>query len=236
MSWAVPLAGWLSLATLAPTVAQDRDPSLTELAAAADLIAVARVEQVDYQKTREFPSSGSAFLKILIPYKGAAKGDWIEVVERGLAADACYYPEPGVWDFEGARFLVLLNKSGPNKDTYRGRAPGCRLPVLVTADNRYALRVPVAGLRLGETDAATELEFADPAAFVDASDFTRAELDELVSVYRARRVEPDDPLAPPRDLYVYTRGIPIERVRELMFPPRQAAGGAETQPSPDAGG
>ncbi len=197
------------------------DQSLAELAASADLIAVAQVERTDYSKTRGYPSAGSALLKILSAYKGAARGDWIEVTERGLGADACYYPEPSVFDVEGDRFLVFLNRTGSGA-AYRGRAPGCRLPVLVTDDNRYALRYPVAGLRIDDPDAVVELRYADPAAIVDAGGLTDAQRERLVAEFHARPLADDDPLAPPRELFVYTRGVPITRVRALMFPAEPA--------------
>ena len=210
---------WLLLALgTDPAAAGEPGRSLAEMAAEADLIAVVRVEQTDYQKTRDFPSLGTAFLKILIPYKGTSRDEIIEVSEKGLADDACYYPEPGVWQFEGDRFLAFLKKSADGKDSYRGRAPGCRMPVLVTEDNRYAVRYPIRGLEIKDPGVVTQLKYADPAAFVNAADFTSAQIDELVNYYHARRVEEEDPLAPPRIIYVYTLGIPISRMRALMFP------------------
>ncbi len=209
---------WAGIAVIASAPAPTGAETLAELAAAADLIAVVRVERTDYLKTRGFPSGGSAFLKVLIPYRGAARDDWLEVTEQGLRDDACYYPEPGAFEFEGSRFLVFLKRAPGAAGTYRGRAPGCRLPVLVTAANGYALRYPVAGLEVNDPDAVAELSYVDPAAYVDAADFTSAQLRELTEVWQARAVPSDDPLAPPRARYVYTRGIPIERLRALMFP------------------
>lgn len=194
------------------------ESTLAELAADADLIAVVRVRDAQYERIRDFPSAGYAYLEVLIAYKGTQKGSVIEVQEKGLGEDKCYYPELGTWQFEGDRFLVFL-KRGKGKAVYRGRAPGCRLPVLVTADNRYALRYPVRGLRIDSPDAVQPIDYLDPAAYVDAADFTSAGIQELESYYQARRVVPDDPLAPPSLKYVYTLGVPISRLRELLASP-----------------
>ena len=43
--------------------------SLEQLAMAADLVALVQVADTDYAFTRGFPSGGTAFLKVLIPYK-----------------------------------------------------------------------------------------------------------------------------------------------------------------------
>ena len=206
---------WMSLLLLGLAGTACAAPSLAELAEEADLIAVARVEQVDYEKTRSFPSAGSAFLEILIPYKGdVAQGDWIEVKEKGLADSACYYPEPDPFAFEGARFLVLLRADPKEKEVYRGVAPGCRIPVLVTQENRYAVLYPVEGLDLPE-DLAERQTYADPAAVVDATDFTRDQIEALEKDYRAEPVE-RGPYEPNHLLYTYTLGIPLGEVRRLM--------------------
>ena len=188
--------------------------TLEQLADEADLVAIAIVEQVDYEMTRSFPSSGSAYLRILIPYKGIQSGEWIEVREKGLADNACYYPEPDPFSFEGARFLVMLRKDPKEKGVYHGIKPTCMVPVLVTAGNEYAVRYPVLGLDL-PADAVEQMQFADPAAVVDATDFTRAEVTELVETYQAEPVE-TGPYEPNTQLYAYTRGIPLSHIRQLM--------------------
>ncbi len=189
------------------------DATLAQLAARADVIALVRVMETDYEKIRSFPSSGWALLKVLIPYKGVARDDILEVTEKGLRDSACYYPELGVWQFEGDRFLVFLRAG--DKDTYRGNAPGCRIPVLVTQDNSYAIRAPLPGLTL-DPDRVIDVEYADPAAYVDAGDFTRAQIRELEQVYLARPVEDRDPFAPPQKKYVYTPGIPLSQLRDML--------------------
>ena len=47
--------------------------SLTDLAARSDLVALAQVRDTDYRRQREIPVSGSAYLRVLIPYKGATR-------------------------------------------------------------------------------------------------------------------------------------------------------------------
>ena len=190
--------------------------SLAKLAETADLIAIVRVEDTYYEKIRSFPSKGQANLRVLIPYQGSSRGDLVVVTEEGLAADACYYPEVGPFVREGQRFLVFLNKTP--KSSYRGRAPGCRIPVLVTDDAQYAMIYPIPGVAIADLSLVEELTFSDPAAFVDATESTFAQLDELINYYRARLVEADS-IEPGRAIYVYTRGIPISKLRAMLSSP-----------------
>jgi hypothetical protein len=192
------------------------DQSLAQMAANADLIAIVRVEETLYQKTRDFPSKGKAFLKVLIPYRGAERDHLIEVEEEGLEDTACYYPKVDPFAFEGQRFLVFLRKS-PDKPSYRGRGPGCRLPILVTADSGYALLQPIAGLKVPE-DQVLDIDYSDPAAFLEAGELSFAEVRRLQAEGTARWHENEDPLAPDREFLVYTRGVPISALRALMFP------------------
>ena len=186
------------------------------LAEESDLVAVAVVEQADYQKTRNFPSSGSAFLKLLIVYKGDEEvGDWIEVKEKGLGDEKCYYPEPNPFVFEGARFFVFLRKEN---DVYRGVAPGCKVPLYVTDSNQYAVQYPVDGLDV-PPEAAQKLTFTDPAAVVEAGDFTSSQITELTETYHAELI-PTGPYEPNLQNYRYTMGVPLSDFRRLAFPPQ----------------
>ncbi|MFK7955146.1 MAG: hypothetical protein AB8B96_03550 [Lysobacterales bacterium] len=191
--------------------------TLAQMSADADAIAVVRVSLTEYQKTRNFPSSGFAMLEVLVPYRGVKKGQTLQVTERGLGDTRCYYPELGTWQFEGDRFLAFL-KRGDN-DTWRGRAPGCRLPVLVDASHQFVLRHPIKGLEIEDSAVIQTVDYADPAARVDASDFTRAKINELENYYRASRVISTDPLAPPDLVYEYSQGITLSNVRRLMTSP-----------------
>ncbi|MEM9302687.1 MAG: hypothetical protein AAGE01_11275 [Pseudomonadota bacterium] len=204
---------WLFAATWLVAGAAWAQPTVPELAAEADMIALVVVEQVDYQRTRGFPSSGSAFLRVLIPYRGIEKGTWIEVKEKGLGDEKCYYPEPDPYAFEGARFLVMLRETD-KPEVYMGVAPGCRIPVLVTDINGYAVRYPVDDLEIPE-ELARDFTFNDPAAIVDASDFTSMQLEDLETRFRAKPVE-TGPFEPSTGEYTYTRGVDLSDFRRLM--------------------
>ena len=116
--------------------------SLSELAARADLVAVAQVKDTDYFYTRAFPSEGSAYLKILITYKtNKANEEIIEVYEKGLHSNECYFENPTVLE-EGRRYLVFFRLDPEDPKIYRGLPEGCALEILVDENNRYALRYP----------------------------------------------------------------------------------------------
>ncbi len=129
--------------TIPTTTDEDRitaPVSLSELAEKADLVAVAQVKDTDYVYTRSFPSEGSAYLKILIAYKLKPEtGEIIEVYEKGLHPNECYFENPTVFE-EGRRYLVFFRLDPEDPGIYRGLAQGCALEILVTEDNRYALK------------------------------------------------------------------------------------------------
>ncbi len=82
--------------------------SLSELAAKADIVAVAQVKDTDYVYARSFPNEGSAFLKILIAYKlNNPVEEIVEVYEKGLHPNECYFENPTVFE-EGRRYLVFF--------------------------------------------------------------------------------------------------------------------------------
>jgi len=184
-------------------------PSLAELAAAADLVALVRVLDTDYQYTRNFPSGGSAFLEVLIPYKVSRPlEDILEVYEEGLHEGECYFENPTVLE-EGRRHLVFLRFHPEVEDQYQGLEQGCRLEVLVTADNSYALRYPVSGIEVSDDmqGLARKTRYADGNAvfrFEDLPADERVLLEE--KGYVAREGEQ----------YRYTHGVPISEVRRLM--------------------
>ena len=192
-------------------------PDLASLTAEADLVAIVQVITTDYEKTRGFPSSGSAYLSVLIPYKGSAKGDIIEVKEQGIEDTACYYPEVQVLQLEGDRFLAFLKKDGPEKETYHGYMPGCKVPILVTADNSYAIVFPVPGLALPE-DQAQELIFGDPSAMLDLTDWSQSQAEAFAESWQMRQVPPGPEDASNARIYQYTRGILVPGLYKLLFP------------------
>lgn len=213
---------------MAQTTEPDSDPSteqeqtktesnLAELTAKSDLVAIVQVFETDYQKTREFPSSGIGYLKVLIPYKGAEKGDLIQVKEKGLADDACYYPEIEVLQLEGDRFLVFLKKDGPKLETYHGYAPACKIPVFVTQDNSYAIGYPVTGVDLPE-QYVKDIQYGDPAAMLDLTEWSSSQSEEYANTYRLKPVVPGPEYQENAKIYIYTQGIPVPGLYKLLFP------------------
>ena len=184
--------------------------SLAELAASADLVVLAQVKDTDYFLRRDIPVSGSAYLKVLIPYKTDSPVDLIEVYEKGLRDQECYFPNPSVFE-EGQRFLLFLKKDPGDEDRYRGLPQGCALDVLVDSDNRYALRYPVTGINLSDPlgELARDMKFSDSYAIVD---------DELHPAQREAMLADGQivPYESPGRKWIYTRGISLTAVRKLM--------------------
>jgi hypothetical protein len=183
--------------------------SLSELAAKADLVAVAQVKDTDYVYTRSFPSEGSAFLKILITYKlNKPAEEIIEVYEKGLHPGECYFENPTVLE-EGRRYLVFFRIDPKDPEIYRGLSEGCALEILVTRDNRYALRYPADGIELSDKldDLAVEYEFRDNYALVTAESLSPADRDDLL----ARKL-----IIPYQEEFKYTHGVDLTAVRNLI--------------------
>jgi len=184
--------------------------SLSELAEEADLVAVAQVKDTDYVYTRSFPSEGSAYLKILISYKlNQAAEEIIEVYEKGLHPNECYFENPTVFE-EGRRYLVFFRLDPDDPENYRGLAQGCALEILVTEDNRYALKFPLEGMDLSDKlDAlAVKYDFRDNYALLSEESLDPAKRDDLL----ARRL-----IIPYQGQYKYTKGIDLTIIRKLMF-------------------
>jgi len=183
--------------------------SLSELAAKADLVAVAQVKDTDYVYTRSFPSEGSAYLKILIAYKhNQPDEDIVEVYDKGLHPNECYFDNPSVLE-EGRRFLVFFRRDPQDPQNYRGLAEGCALEILVTQDNRYALKHPVTGIDLTDDlrSLVTEYDFRDSYALVADEDMTPAVRDEMLT---------NSSIIPYQDEYKYTRGVDLSVIRKLI--------------------
>ena len=188
---------------------QNKSVSLSDLAAMADLVAVAQVKDTDYVFTRSFPSEGSAFLKILISYKtNNTKAEIIEVYEKGLHPNECYFENPTVFE-EGRRYLVFFRINPDDPDTYRGLTAGCALEILVTNDNRYALRYPVDGIELTDRlpEMATRYDFHDNYALVSEATLSPSERDDLLT----RGL-----IVPYKDQFKYTHGIDLSSARMLI--------------------
>lgn len=184
--------------------------SLEKLAAEADLIALAQVKDTDYEYTRDFPSGGSAYLRILIPYKVPNPMDMIQLYEEGLHESECYFQNPTVFE-EGRRYMVFLKQDPAKADRFRGLSSGCAIEVLVTDSNYYAVRYPVTGFELSDdlSEFISQYEFADSYALV--------ETDELPPDQRDMLLE-DGYLADHEDMLTYTSGIDLSVFRKLLGP------------------
>lgn len=188
--------------------------SLAQLAAEADVVALVQMRDGDYRYRREFPVSGSAHLKVLIPYKVDQPLEMIEVYETGLHPNECYFPNPSVFE-EGRRYLVFLRRDPDDEQRYRGLRKGCALDVLVTADNAYALRIPVTGIELSDDlqDYAMPLNFADTYARESEELLDSVQREAWLNEGWLRR----EPTEQGQDL-IYTQGVSLDTLRDLMGP------------------
>ncbi len=204
--------------------------SLAELGAKAQVIVLAQVKDTDYFYRHEYPVSGSAYLKILIPYKIDQPEDIIEVYEKGLHQNECYFPNPTVFE-EGRRYLLFLQRDSEHPERYRGLTEGCALDVLVDADNHYALRYPVTGITLTDSleDLSTEMKFGDTYAIEDEESLSSTERSILLEAgWIAPLEESEKKMVPgilgipqaevPGRQWTYTRGIDLSTIRKLLGP------------------
>ncbi|AKS42588.1 hypothetical protein [Wenzhouxiangella marina] len=180
----------------------------SQLAAESDVVVLAQLDRLDYQRRRGFPVSGNAWIRVLVPYKLPRPMDLIRIVEDGFGPDRCYFPDVPLWQ-ELPRYLMFLNEVD-NRD-FEGNRGGCMLEVLVTSDNRYAVRWPQDGLVLDEEELelVEELDFIGPGATIDVTDTT--------SISRAALIE-DYYMVDDGDFrFRYTRGIPLEVFRSSIM-------------------
>jgi hypothetical protein len=199
-----------------PPAASEATPpaSLSELANSADVVALVQMRDGDYRYQRDFPISGSAYLKVLIPYKVDQPLEMIDVYEMGLHANECYFPNPTVFE-EGRRYLVFLRRDPEDAERYRGLPQGCALDVLVTSDNSYALRIPATGIELSDPllDSASEQDYADPYARETDESLDSQVRDLWLQNGWLRVVAGND-----GNEFIYTLGIKLDDVRALMGP------------------
>jgi hypothetical protein len=204
--------------------------SLTELGEKATVIVLAQVKDTDYSYRRNFPVSGSAYLKILIPYKIDRPTEIIEVYEKGLHANECYFPNPTVFE-EGRRFLLFLRSDPDHPERYRGLNEGCALDVLVDSKNQYALRYPVTGIVLADSfeELAVEMRFSDPYAIEDEKTLTSSERKTLLDAGWIIPIEDAEKKMMPGALgvpqeettgkqWIYTRGIDLMTFQKMLEP------------------
>lgn len=183
--------------------------SLSELAMKADIVAVAQVKDTDYVYAHSYPNEGSAFLKILIPYKlNNPVEEIVEVYEKGLHANECYFENPTVLE-EGRRYLVFLRLDPEDPEIYRGLSEGCALELFVTQKNQYALKYPVEGIRLKDNlnELAGKFDYHDNYAVVSDESLTPEVRHELLE---------RDLIIPYQDNYKYTHGVDLTSARSLI--------------------
>jgi hypothetical protein len=201
--------------------------TLASLAREADFIGIVKVDTVEYETMRTLPIEGFAILRVLVTYRHPGDvleaPDIIEVHEQGIDEDACYYPER---ENEGRRYLAFLNErtgkdeDGKKKTGYKGTKPGCMLPVLVTADNRFALRYPVPEVDIRDRSVIQKMNFADPDAFVTAGDdLSFSSVDYMLENDWLNRVD--------EDRHRFTTGIYLDDARALMELDKNASADGE---------
>lgn len=184
-------------------------PTLAEAAAAADLVALVQVADTDYETARDFPTGGTAYLRVLIPYKVTRPlEDLIEVYEEGLHEGECYFPTPKVTE-EGGRFLVFLRFNPNVEGQYLGLPHGCSLEALVTRDNRYVLRYPLADMPVAEQPRA----FASPREFQDSY---AAFADDDMSVEERNALLDGGYLVRTDEGFRFTHGVGLSDIRRLI--------------------
>lgn len=183
--------------------------SLAELAALADLVVLAQTKDTDYLRRRDIPVSGSAYLKALITYKSDGPLDVLEVYDKGLDANECYFPNPTVFE-EGRRYLLFLQRDRQDDTRFRGLPQGCALDVLVNDQNQYVLRYPVDGIKLTDPlgQLAVEMKFSDSYAILQDSELLPSDRDAMLA---RGDITPHS-----SGQWMYTRGIPLHHLRGLM--------------------
>jgi hypothetical protein len=97
---------------------------------------------------------------------------------------------------------------------------GCAVDVLVNSENRYAVRVPVTGIRLSGTveTLARPMAFSDPYAIVDDASLPAPLRDAMRNAGQIVAAEelpvPGGP--EPARRWLYTQGIDLETFSDLM--------------------
>jgi hypothetical protein len=198
------------LLTLAlPGYAETESRPLTpaELAAESDLVVLVQVDRVNYEYRRGFPVEGRAWLKVLVRYKVPQPIDLVRLVEEGFGEDRCYFADTPMWE-EPPRYLLFANQV--ERRNFEGNRNGCKLEVVVTRDNQYAVRWPQDNLNLDEDGLALvrELEFQGPGASIDVSEMTSIRREDMMERYYLEDAGDQR--------YRYTRGILLEDFRQLL--------------------
>ncbi len=180
----------------------------------ADVVAIAQIQGLEYQKVRELNAEGYAYLKVLIPYKGVERGEPIAVVAKGFEDKACYYPDG---EAEGERYLVFLKKTKDDEvNVFTGFKPFCQLQILVSETGQYILRTPIDENAIKiDNSLIEEVNFSDPDALLDTSRWTMKKRNEYAKTYACKIIEKDDKFE--KNYFLkYTQGVPIYKIRPLL--------------------
>jgi hypothetical protein len=180
----------------------------------ADLVAVAQVDDIEYEKVRNLNVKGYAFLNVLIAYKGASRGETIAVIAEGLDDNVCYYPDR---ENAGERMLVFLKKApGEKNNVYYGFKPYCQMQILLSETGQYILRTPLDTDSLKFDESIIEPQtFVDPHAMVDATMWTGIKREEYANRFQCKIIPSEDSFNKYFHLR-YTQGVPIYKIRKLL--------------------
>lgn len=188
--------------------------SFAEATAWADLVAIAQVDDIEYEQIRNLNVKGYAYLNILVAYKDATKGESIAVLASGVEDNACYYPDR---INEGERFLVFLKKApGEMQNVYYGYKPFCQLQILLSETGQYILRTPLDNNVIEiDKELIEQHQFSDPHALIDATLWTGTSRKDYASKYQCKIIETDSTFNKNFHLR-YTQGVPIYQIRPLL--------------------
>ena len=191
-----------------------RFTTLAQASAWADLVAVAQVDDIEYEQVRKLNAKGYAFLNVLIPYKGSSRGEPIVVFAKGFADNACYYPDRVN---EGQRYLLFLKHVPDQEDNvYYGFKPFCQLQILLSDTGQYILRTPLdADAPKMDLGLIEQHQFRDPHAMVDATLWTGINRQKYADEFQCKIIESEDDYNKYFHLR-YTQGVPIYKVRPLL--------------------
>lgn len=191
--------------------------SLQQASEWADVVAVAQVINIDYEKTRDLNAKGQAFLTVRVPYKGVSKDDLLIVSAKGFEAHQCYYPDR---QGEGQRYLVFLKESPHNANEYHGFKPFCQLQVLLDDLGHYNLRYPTETNIEFDAPLIQDITYQDPHARIDATEWTSIKREEYMQAFNTQLITEED-LFQKYYFLKYTQGIPLSEIRPLLKVKRQ---------------
>lgn len=188
----------------------------SQRAVESDYVVLAQLSVYKYEKKREVPVSGNSWFDVLVPYKVPMPVERMKVVEEGFGEHKCYFDEAELFGELPRYLLFLVDYEEGDAGEVRGHPDGCALPVVTTKDNQYAVRWPIDNMRFeGDVESLVqEFEFVGPGAFIDLSDLVSYRREEEAERLHLVPVEDDRGR---REIYRYTRGIPLGVFREELI-------------------